>query len=67
MAYADRAEAVMGVWPVILIACPGGRATMANAGRFQRVGDRDAGGPIRRDRRQDLHHQREQDDRKTSF
>jgi hypothetical protein len=37
---------------------------MANACWLQRIGNRDARGPASRDRREDLHHEREQNDRK---
>jgi hypothetical protein len=67
MRYANRAKTIMGVWLAILIARPRGPVTVANARRLQRVGHRDARGPRGRNRRQDLHHQREHDDGKKSF
>jgi hypothetical protein len=39
-------------------------AVVADFGDTQRIGRRNRGRPARRNRRKDLHHQRDQDDRK---
>jgi hypothetical protein len=64
IAYTDRAKPLMGVSLVTLVVRPGGRIGVANSGRLQQIGGHDDCCPAGRDRRQDLHQQREQDDRK---
>jgi len=62
MGYADRTKTIVRVW--ILPAWARVRVTVADAGGLERIRNCDARGPAGRDRRQDLHRQREHDDRK---
>jgi hypothetical protein len=62
----DRAGTVMGAMLATLITllAGSGSAIMTDGSQAKRVGSGDGGGPARADRCQNLHHQRDQDDRK---
>jgi hypothetical protein len=67
MQHAHRAKSIVRGASAVLVARTIVCTDVANACRLQRIDYRDGGSPARRNRRQDLHHQREHDDGKKSF
>ena len=64
---AGRALLAMLAYLIASLVRRGSAAAVADRSRTQRVGNGNGGRPARGDRRKNLHHQRDQDDRKESL